>query len=125
MNDHFSGKLDKLTFAIVVILKNVHVVFDEDATSGMDSVNGVVKVLAGFLKTSFVPPRASSCYIEEVGYFDDVELVRKEVRDRKIYYIYYMYLCLVYSFLSLLILLVPIYVFTIDVILWCLVEKSS
>jgi hypothetical protein len=53
--------------------------------------NGVVKVLAGFLKTSFVPPRASSCYIEEVGYFDDVELVRKEERDRKIYYRYYMY----------------------------------
>jgi hypothetical protein len=30
-------------FAIVVILKNVHVVFDEDATSGMDSV--IVKML--------------------------------------------------------------------------------
>jgi hypothetical protein len=29
--------------------------------------------------------------IEEAGYSDDVELVRKEERDRKIYYKYYMY----------------------------------
>ena len=85
-----------MTFSTMVILKNVHIVFDEYATSGMDSViQGAQRKsqLAYLWRSKGIGGVSqnqvschSPCCVEEAGYFDDMELVRKEERNEKIYY---------------------------------------